>query len=1091
MKNFCSALLLVVICVSSAFGQASDGNIVGSVLDPSGSGVPNAKVELDNVATGVKATRVTDESGSYRFNNVLIGNYTVTVSAAGFTTSSLKNVLVELNKTTTANVPMQVGPVATTIDVTEAAALIDTTTAQIANNYDSRMAMLPSAVNPTGGVLNLSLLGAGVVSAGGFGTAEGPSVGGQRPRNNNFMVEGTDNNRTDVTGSIVRIPGDAVAEFTVLQNQFSAEFGHSSGGQFNTVIKGGTNTVHGSIFEYMENRNLEALDEQFKRQGVKTRPRRDENRLGGSLGGPILKNKLFAYGLFQYRPIGEASTSSSATYTPTAAGYQALSSIPGLSKTNLDILQKYATAAPAQDGSRAVAVRGVSIPLGILPIQGPVYENNYDWLVSVDYTLSANDQFRFRYVDNNTSTIDTVANLPVFYVSRPITRKLLSISEFHNFSPNFFNELKLGYNRYNAGAPITDDQFPGLDVFPNIDLRAPLNLQIGPHPSFPQDTILSTAQIGDNVTWIKGRHDLKFGVDLRDMKQASTFIQRKRGDYSYSTLERYLLDLVPDRLAQRNIGGKPYSGDARAYYFFANDNWKFSRRLTINLGMRYEYNGIPQSMKEFDLNKLADVPGVLTFAAPRPQKKNFAPRVGFAYTPGDRADTVFRGGFGIAYDQVFNNVGTNSRPPQVTSTVNRAVSDTPGFLANGGITPSEVPASLSPAAARAASSSWLGDQKQGYAINWNFGVQRVFARDYTIEARYVGTRGVHLLFQTQLNRIAIVTPDHQLPTFLQAPSQSALDALPLNLAGLTAERNARGNIFAQHGFTSVITAYVPTGNSTYHGLALDLNRRFSKNLLLKAGYTWSHAIDDSTAEVNSTAITPRRPQDFFNRDAEKASSLLDRRQRFVFSWLYETPWFSGSSNWALKHVLGGYQFSGTYSAEAGEWATPQSAVDANMNGDAAGDRVIINPGGAAGTSSDVTRLCRGGACSQYTGAALDQNTVGYLATNPNARFIRAQVGTFANGGRNILPMNGINNFDLSVAKTVKFGERYGFTVRADFRNAFNHPQFVPGQINNVNFRSGLNDVVNYLTPGDPVFGQYDKIFRSNARKIQVGAVVFF
>ena len=221
-------------------------------------------------------------------------------------------------------------------------------------------------------MLNLSLLGAGVVSAGGYGTGEGPSVGGQRPRNNNFMIEGSDNNRKDVTGSVAKVPPDAVLEFTVLQNQFSAEFGHSSGGQFNSVIRGGTNEVHGSIFEYLENRNLNAQDENFKRQGILKRPRYDSNRLGGSLGGPVMKNKLFYYGLFQYNPIGEASANAAPIYSPTAAGYATLASISGLSATNLNVLKQYLPAAGTPDGTRNARVSGQTIPLGIVPVVKPL-----------------------------------------------------------------------------------------------------------------------------------------------------------------------------------------------------------------------------------------------------------------------------------------------------------------------------------------------------------------------------------------------------------------------------------------------------------------------------------------------------------------------------------------------------------------------------------------------------------------------------------------------------------------------------------------------------------------------------------------------
>ncbi|HJZ97656.1 MAG TPA: hypothetical protein VKE70_14200, partial [Candidatus Solibacter sp.] len=558
---------------------------------------------------------------------------------------------------------------------------------------------------------------------------------------------------------------------------------------------------------------------------------------------------------------------------------------------------------------------------------------------------------------------------------------------------------------------------------------------------------------------------------------ASTFIQRVRGDYDYNNLDRFLQDKVPNVLAQRNVGGKPYSGNNIALYGFANDNWKATRNLTINLGLRYEFNGVAKSMKEFALNKLADVPGVLTFFEPQPQKKNFAPRVGFAYSPGNRATTSIRGGFGIAYDQIFDNVGTNARPPQATSTVDQPVTETPGFLAGGGILPTAVGSSLTPAEARAATSSWLPNQQMGYSITWNLGVQHVFAKDYTVEVRYLGNRGLHLLYQLQLNRAAVVTPTHFLPTFLSPPSQATLDGLPLTLTQLTTERNTAGigNTMAQYGFTSNITAYVPRGNSQYHGVAVDLNKRFSSHLMFKAGYTWSHLLDDSTAEVNSTTLSPRRPQDFNNIRGEWASSALDHRQRLSLTWVYETPWFQRDQSWIKRNVLGNYQIAGTYAAESPEYGTPQSAVDSNMNGDAAGDRVIVNGAGTPGTSSDVTAL------KNSAGA-----TVGYLAINPNAQFIRAQVGAYANSGRNILPTRGINNFDFTVSKSINFNERMKLQLRADFFNGFNHPQYTPGRVNNINNTNRAN-VTNYLTPGNPLFGQFDQVWASNARNIQVGA----
>ncbi len=213
-----------------------------------------------NDSTGVEATTKTTTTGEYRFSNLPPGSYTVTVSAAGFNQSQTKGVQVVLNQSQTANFTLQVGGTTQTVEVKEAAATIDTTTAQVQQTFGSeQMAELPMASSGSG-VLNLALLNAGVSTAGAVGAGMGPTVGGQRPRNNNFTIEGIDNNNGSVTGPLVTLPNDAVAEFTVLQNQFSPEFGHSSGGQFNQIVKSGTNEIHGSAYEYLENRNLNAAD---------------------------------------------------------------------------------------------------------------------------------------------------------------------------------------------------------------------------------------------------------------------------------------------------------------------------------------------------------------------------------------------------------------------------------------------------------------------------------------------------------------------------------------------------------------------------------------------------------------------------------------------------------------------------------------------------------------------------------------------------------------------------------------------------------------------------------------------------------------
>ncbi len=462
IKVLTIASLMGLFALSSAFGQATDGNITGTVLDPSGAAVSGASVTAQDVAAGTRFSANTDKTGTYRIEHLLIGTYSITVTAPGFSTKTLDRVAIELNKTATVNVKMEVGNVSQVVEISDVAAALDTTTAQVANTYNSQFTVdLASSANPAGGVLNLSLLGAGVGSNGGVGVGSGPSVGGQRPRNNNFTIEGIDNNRKDVTGPVVSVPNDAVAEFTLLQNQFSAEYGHSSGGQFNSVLDSGTNKIHGSIWEYLENRNLNAIDQSFARNyplgPVPENPRYDQNRLGAKIGGPIIKNKLFYFGSYEYNPLGQ-SPSAGTIYAPTSAGYTALGNVTTFSQTNLGILKQYLPAAPTQaSGSTGTitvcnavfsyancpATNQVAIPVGILPVAAPSFQNNYRYVVSVDYNLSDKDQLRGRYIDNKESTLDTNAELPVFFTSLPITGHLGSFSEFHNFSSNVINEFRL------------------------------------------------------------------------------------------------------------------------------------------------------------------------------------------------------------------------------------------------------------------------------------------------------------------------------------------------------------------------------------------------------------------------------------------------------------------------------------------------------------------------------------------------------------------------------------------------------------------------------------------------------------------------
>ena len=814
-------------------------------------------------------------------------------------------------------------------------------------------------------------------------------------------------------------------------------------------------------------------------------PRFDQNRLGATVGGPIIKNKWFYFGNFEYQPLGRASSPQSPVSAPTAEGYSILAGIPSLSQTNLSILKQFVPAAATADQD-PITVAGRSIPVGTIPIVAPNFTNQYEWVVSSDYSISERDQLKFRYVNNRIDAIDNQAQLPVFYTTRPIRLHLASLNEFHNFSPSVTNELRLGFNRKSDNIVVPDFAYPGLDIFPNITIDELGTLDIGPHDEAPQYTIFNTYQLVDNLSWTHGAHNFKFGFDGRKLIAPQQFTQRARGDYHYSSLDLWLQDISPDVQAERSLGAPTYYGDQVATYFYGQDTWKVRQNLSLNLGLRYEYTTVPFGERSQKLNALASVPGLVTFAEPRAQKTAFAPRIGVAWSPGTSGTTSIRAGFGMAYDVLFDNIGTLALPPQFSTTVDvDPAAAQPNFLMSGGIVPNfQANATLTPEEARSLTANYIPDQTLPQSIQWNLGIQHVFKKDYTVEVRYLGSRGVHLITQNQINKIARVTPDRNLPTFLQQPSAAQLAALPLTLGDLTSTTN---NSWAGYGFDQTITAYLPRGNSTYNGLAVQVNKRFSRGLQFVGSYTWSHMIADSDAEFFSTILSPRRPQDFDNWRAERASSAFDRRHRFTYAAVYETPWFKGSQNWFAKNIIGNYILTGTYTAESPEYATVQTNLDANLNGDSV-DRAILNPGGVKGTGSGVTPVDRQGQAVDFN----SPSTVAYIATDPNAQYILAGPGAFSTAGKNTLPTRGINNFDFSAVKRFNITESKSFEVAVAAINLFNHPQFVPGAINNVypndtHSQTGRN----FLIPGMRIFNDFSQAYSNNPRNLILSARFLF
>lgn len=1113
--------------ISTSYGQAVSGELTGSVTDQTGAAVTGATVEVTNTATGLTTSTTTKSQGSYHFVELPVGTYTLTVKAAGFKSASV-NVPVVLNKTGTANVQLEVGTSSTTVEVSAATAPVDTSSAQLQSNYAARLSEdlgITSAGGAGAGVLNLSLLSPGVTNADAMGDGMGPSVGGQRPRDNNFTVEGVDNNNKTVTGALVTVPNDAVQDFSLLENQFNAEFGHSSGGQFNTTVKSGTNRFHGSVYEYFRNRNLNAVDQTYVNEGLTSNPRYDSNRYGATLGGPIIKNKLFFFTDYERQGLAITSAPPGAVDAPTAAGLAAIGTDPNLSATNFGIFKQYVPVASAGTGcipynlnsfnapANGICAAG-SVETGPVTIAPPSWTNYTNFVQSVDFNLSEKDQIRGRFVYNRQDGLDNAAELPIFFTTIPQRFDLFTLGEYHTFSPSLLNEFRIGFNRFSQTFGVGNFNYPGLSAFPNIlllDLGSGLN--IGPDPNAPQFTIQNFYNAVDNVTLTKGKHSFKLGVEFRDYISPQQFTQRSRGDYEYNETQLFLEDFSPDFFGQRSTGNVTYYGNETAIYWYATDTWRVTPHFTASLGIRYEYTTTPESENRQSLNAESSQPNLiipqvnqpLVFSNPQAPKNNWAPRVGLAYSPGSSGNTSIRAGFGMAYDTLYDNIGILAVPPQVGSTLSVVPTKiTPGFLAGGGLQGGGSGFTTFPDAAHAiaATSNWIPPNiKDPYSVNWNLGVQRAFGK-YTAEINYVGTRGNHLSFQDIINLVAPVTASNALPTFLSMPSQAVIDGLTNNLNNLENLSFFYSPLNTAGFNNNVLTAFIPAGWSTYNGLETQLTRRFTNGLQFQAAYTWSHTIDNSTADFHTSDLTPRRPEDFFNFNQDKATSALSRANRFTLAVVYDLPYFK-AGNWFVKNVVGNWQFSPIYTYESPEYVTVQSGVDSNLNLDSAGDRAVFNPTGVPGTGSGVTALCTSALPAGTSCDPLNLNSwqylVGYAATNSSAQYIVAGPGAHANSSRNTLPTVPTNDFDLAAYKDLNFTERLRFRFGAQFANLLNHPQYIPGS--NPGQGLGVNDVggfssvggsyKSFVTPGNANFNVPKNVFASNARTIAlVGKIIF-
>ncbi len=1106
---------LALLLSNPASAQRTTGTLRGQVLDPTGAVVPDAAVTVINQETGVTVKVTTTSAGTYALPSLIPGLYKVSVEAKGFKGFQLKDVNVSANQDNVADARLDLGVATEIVEVSSGAVEIQTSSSALNNTFDTRDSGLPtSAGTLNGSLLNLAVLAPNVVAQPGGVTGIGGSVGGTRPRDNNFTVDGVDDNNLGVTGNNSTVIPDAVAEFNLTTNQFTAEYGHSAGGQFSLVTKTGTNNWHGSGEWYNQNKNYNSLDNLTKNAiaggTIPGKPDFDNNRFGGTMGGPIVKNKWFVFGAYEYTTLHGQGVPTP-LIQPTAEGLTMLENL-AVNSTIKNILGNFPVApSPGDLGTVPVTVGATTtdIPIGNLVIVSPTFQREHDVQFNSDYTWR-NHQFGARFLFNQIKFILPVNSTQAqFNQNQLVHNRKIALNDVWTLNSHLVNDLRVQYSYY---AQL--DLNPCTACPPDVTIGDLGFNTIGPGDNSTQKQ--NSYQIADTFSWSHGKHTFKFGGQYNHFIYPQFFLPRSNGDNWYDTLTEFINDEQTNNLGRtlRNAGTGSFLGTQSAFYGFAQDDFKLTPRLTLNLGLRYEYWTNPLGDSTQALNAISNVPGVITFGVPKTDKNNFAPRVGFAFDPRGNGKTAIRGGFGIAYDVKFQNFASITLPPQLQSELDptSACTLTPqptwcanpnfaGFLAGGGLPQTYVPPA-DQAGARALTTSYIDDTVMPKILTWSLGVQHEIYRNASVEVRYLGTRGISLPVQYRRNRESAfdagLTP---LPEYFRASDVPAtVSASATTRAPFDAFNS---NVYAPFGFTANVTSDPPFGSSIYHAGSVAFTQRSRMGLTFNANYTYAHTLDNSTNEFFTSLLNPRRGQDTNRISNDWSSSDLDVRHKMALSWTYQVPNLKSDSR-LVKALVNGFQIGSVFLAQTGQPVTLQSGSDANVNGDSAGDRVMFNSLGTslAGGTAILLRVCApagGGNTVTAASCPAGDNTVGYLAVDKNtlgdtkARYVVAGKGVATNVGRNSFTSPGFATLNMSLGKSFHFTEGKYLQAKVDVFNILNHANYALSN-GNVFSTAGVTTATTtggYVLANDPNFLKASKFFSGGIRSMTLGLKFVF
>ncbi len=1091
-----SAFLFVLMPGFASAQNTNSGEIRGTVTDPSGAVAPGVSVTILNTDTGVSKELTTNDAGIFDAVSILPGHYQLTFTKPGFQKLVRSGIDLTVG-ITTVDAQLTVGGTQAEIQVTAEAPLLETENGQQSTTLEAQtMQVLPN-VNQSWSNFTKLLPGAA-------GSGTGVSVNGNLPYYNNFLADGA-NVMLPHSANFDQMVFEDVAEVQMNTANFSAEYG-VGGAVFNQISKAGTNQWHGSVYEYFQNDALNARN--FFSKSV---PFERFDNFGGTVGGPIIKNKLFFF--FN---VDKTINNSSGVYTntfPTAAmragDFSDLSEWP--------IIYEPGTLGQAPGGGR-VPFPGNKIPTPMLdplalkfqslfpqPNQ-PGYSNNWvgtlespnpflKWFGRVDYNLSDKNRLTFSITQS-----DNPAQYPQAYPignqSGDVDRYNTQVSDVYTISPNTVNEFRVGFTRQgnwfepqslNKNIPQTLGwTYPEANLPPTLQFNGnPGTTWIG--PSTNAIYVENGIDTSDVVTLIRGRHILKFGGEILDYQDNSTpwgninagtflfsgaFTQQApsgSGGLGYA-------DFLLGQVANWSASNTPIVGfREKVPQFFVQDDWKVTRNLTVNLGLRYQiqqgWHEVANRLGDFDptlTNPVTNTPGAMWFGGQngRTNLENtiydiFLPRVGFAWSPGK--SWVFRGGFGIydgpwsldTYSGGAEGLGTNSHG-SMTSTDQK----NPVFVLS-----QATYANLNYIGPNRSPASFNGQSPPYYPQNtpilkqyqWSFSVERQLGAGLMAQAAYVGNHGSNLSFPVDVNQV----PGNLLLQSAANPGNAQ------NLRPFPQFSSINGNNY--------------NAISNYDALQLQITKRFSRGLQFNLNYTWSKMLDDQDSSGWGSRDGGQNYQSAYNPMLNYSLSNFDIPQMFKGDLVYDLPFGKGrtflNSNGFVDAVLGGWQIATTFILESGTPFTPQVGTH-NNSGALSGNwypNLIGNPNVSNPSVGQWFNTC-----------TILQNGTNFPTGCTNPAWAVPASGTFGTVGRNILRGPGIEDVDFSLGKNFKLPiprETGNLQIRFDALNGLNHPNFsTPGNSVGTSGAGIITSTTNNYNSTNNSFGQ---------RIIQLGVRISF